>query len=244
MKITAPFAFSRDGFVPTRTKVPWSGGALDLDRCPHCRVADPLLSAIHGFMTTDSSHHARHWRVYCCSRCGGAILGAALSTDSHISEVYPTPEMIELGLPAKAGALLAQAFDSMHAPSGAIMLCAACVDAMLKEKGLKEGSLNSRIDKAAAENLITADMAQWAHEVRLDANAERHAHEAAELPGQEEAKRCIEFTRALGMFLFTLPLMVANGRRRIQSHIFEGQNSPPPTPPAPVQHSRRPRSRG
>ena len=43
------------------------------------------------------------------------------------------------------------------------------VRGMLKEKGLTEGSLHSRIDTAAAQHLITADMAAWAHDVRLDA---------------------------------------------------------------------------
>ena len=56
-------------------------------------------------------------------------------------------------------------------------------------------------------------MSEWAHEVRLDANDERHADETAPLPNEDDAQRCIDFTKALALFLFVLPTMVAKGRR-------------------------------
>lgn len=43
------------------------------------------------------------------------------------------------------------------------MLAASAVDAMLKEKGLRQGSLFSRIDEAAQQHLITEEMKRWAH---------------------------------------------------------------------------------
>jgi hypothetical protein len=83
---------------------------------------------------------------------------------------------------------------------------------MLKDKGYKQGSLNSRIDEAA-KNLITSEMAGWAHEIRLDANDQRHADEAASLPTKEDAERLIEFASALAQFLYVLPARVARGRK-------------------------------
>jgi hypothetical protein len=83
---------------------------------------------------------------------------------------------------------------------------------MLKEKGLKKGALYHRIEEAAKNGLITSEMAAWAHEVRLDANDERHADESAGLPTDEDAKKCIEFTRALGDLMFVLPARVERGR--------------------------------
>ena len=91
------------------------------------------------------------------------------------------------------------------------MLCASSVDAMLKAKGLREGSLYSRIDQAAEQHLVTAGMAEWAHQVRLDANDQRHADENAPLPAQQDAKRCLEFALALAEFLFVLPAKVTRG---------------------------------
>src|SRR5947207_1279456 len=108
---------------------------LHLARCPHCRIANPLLSAIHSFDTaTSANSNRRRWRVYVCSTCGGGVLGAALSIPgAPISEIIPKPETLDEGLPEKAAAFLRQAVESMHAPSGAIMLCASSVDAMLKD---------------------------------------------------------------------------------------------------------------
>jgi hypothetical protein len=93
------------------------------------------------------------------------------------------------------------------------MLAASGVDAMLKAKGLTSGSLYNRIDQAAEANMITKDMAQWAHEVRLDANEPRHADEKRPLPTVEEAKKTVEFARALGDFLFVFPARVQRGRK-------------------------------
>ena len=85
---------------------------------------------------------------------------------------------------------------------------------MLKEKGLKEGSLNTRINAAAKSHLITEDMAAWAHEIRLDANDQRHADEEAVLPNEALAAKSIEFATALAQLLFVLPSRVARGRAR------------------------------
>jgi hypothetical protein len=82
---------------------------------------------------------------------------------------------------------------------------------MLKAKEYTDGSLYSRINKAAKDHLITQDMAQWAHDVRLDANEPRHADEEAPLPSQEDAQRCLDFAQALGEFLFVLPARVKRG---------------------------------
>lgn len=91
------------------------------------------------------------------------------------------------------------------------MLCASAIDAMLKEKGYINGSLNQRIKLAAKEHLLTESMADWAHDVRLDANVQRHADVGAELPTTKEAEKSIEFAIALAEYLFVLPARVQRG---------------------------------
>ena len=81
-----------------------------------------------------------------------------------------------------------------------------------RRKNYKEGSLYKRIKAAADDHLITSEMAAWAHEIRLDANDQRHADESADLPTQVEAQKCIDFSRALAEFLFVLPGRVERGR--------------------------------
>ena len=91
------------------------------------------------------------------------------------------------------------------------MLAASAVDAMLKAKGYKDDSLYARINQAVTDHLITKDMGKWAHDVRLDANDQRHVDDKAALPTEADAKRVVEFTKSLAMFLFVLPAMVTRG---------------------------------
>jgi hypothetical protein len=91
------------------------------------------------------------------------------------------------------------------------MLCASAVDAILKDHDLKDGSLYARIDKAKEEGLITDGMAKWAHQVRLDANDQRHVDEAAPLPSQQDAERSLSFTTALAEILYVVPARVTRG---------------------------------
>ena len=60
-----------------------------------------------------------------------------------------------MDLPDRARPYLQQAIDSQQAPDGAAMLAASAVDAMLKKKGLTDGSLYTRIDKAIQQNILT-----------------------------------------------------------------------------------------
>ena len=82
---------------------------------------------------------------------------------------------------------------------------------MLKEKGYKEGTLNTRINEAANDHLTTEDMAAWAHDIRLDANAQRHADESQSVAEASDAEKVIEFATALAQFLFVLPTRVERG---------------------------------
>jgi predicted membrane chloride channel (bestrophin family) len=91
------------------------------------------------------------------------------------------------------------------------MLAASAVDSMLKAKGYVEGTLYTRIDKAANDHVITPDMAAWAHAVRLDANDQRHADNAAALPTEQDAKKVLDFAATLAQIMFVLPSRVARG---------------------------------
>tara|TARA_R110002096_G_scaffold10277_2_gene39877 strand:+ start:2526 stop:2828 length:303 start_codon:yes stop_codon:yes gene_type:complete len=93
------------------------------------------------------------------------------------------------------------------------MLAGSAVDAMLKEKNLTEGSLYKRIDEAVDSGVITADMAEWAHEVRLGSNRPRHADEESPHTSPEEAKRSVEFATTLGHVLFVLPERIKRARQ-------------------------------
>jgi len=186
---------------------------LKLDRCPHCSVDKPNLSSISEYIhtSTDTGDDIRIWRIYKCARCGGLVTANTNQPNRIVYETFPSSFKVNDILPAKVKAYLQQAIDSVFAPVGSVMLCASAVDAMLKEKGYKEGNLYTRINKASKEGLITPEMGIWAHQVRLDANGQRHSDEEAVLPTTKDAKQSIEFTKTLAEFLFVLPSKVRTG---------------------------------
>jgi hypothetical protein len=141
---------------------------LKIDRCPHCSVDQPNLKSVSSFNSReDNNKNLRHWKVYLCGRCGGAVTAFSNHEKGEVKEFYPGRNKIDESLPVKVKAYLQQAMDSTFAPAGALMLCASAVDSMLKEKGYKDGSLYNRINRAASEHIITNDIADWAHHLDL-----------------------------------------------------------------------------
>ena len=185
---------------------------LDLRRCPHCNVDIPTLAYWAQLETYNfAATNRRMWRLYKCNRCGGVVTAAAFDWDWDVIEVYPSGTEVDASIPDRARAYLDQAINSLSSPAGAVMLAASAVDAMLKAKNLKDGSLYARIDEAANNHLITSEMATWAHDVRLGANEQRHADENSSLPDAVDAKRTVEFALALAQFIFVLPARVQRG---------------------------------
>lgn len=188
---------------------------LEIERCPHCGIDMPRCESKGNgsFQSSDYlEENFKSWITYACSRCGGAILaGSIYGAGELITEMYPSPQKIDDEIPERARSYLKQSLDTLHAPVGSIMLCAGAVDSMLRVKGYKDGSLYHRIDKARDDHLITAEMALWAHSIRLDANAQRHVDETEPMPTIEDAKKCVAFAFALAQFLFVLPARVAKG---------------------------------
>ena len=191
---------------------------LQIERCPHCNIALPSMNIFSSQSATKSyaGGNLRFWATYQCSTCGGVVLACSYSNEGSIAELYPNLSTLEESIPERAREYLRQSIESLHAPAGAVVLAASSIDAMLKNKNYKDGSLYSRIDKAAENHLITKEMALWAHEVRLEANEQRHADESSPLPKEEDAKRVIEFTKALAQLLFVLPARIQKGLQEIK----------------------------
>jgi len=185
---------------------------LVISRCPHCAVSNPNLHRRHYLDTHDhAGTNQRKWAIYVCSRCGGVVSAWATNHNGAVQGYFPKSKSIKEDIPERPRTYLQQALESLHAPAGAVMLAASAVDSMLKLKNYTDGSLYKRIENAVNDNLITQEMASWAHEVRLDANDQRHADEAADLPTPEDAEKVIDFSSALAELLFVLPNRVERG---------------------------------
>lgn len=196
-----------------------------LDRCPHCGVAKPLLARRWEDKTrVKGSQNARVCCVFQCSNCDRMVMaeGPPSPMNQHgnflngnhalkAEAVYPKPTTVDDNLPDDARRYLKQAVDTIFAPDASVVMSASSVDAMLKAKGYLDGTLYGRIDKAVKDHILTEDMGKWAHKVRLEANAVRHADQTSTAPTKEDAAQVLEFARALGDFLFVLTARVAQG---------------------------------
>ena len=165
------------------------------------------------------------------STCGGFVMSMTPVGRTFILSIWPEPASVSDTIPDRAREFLSQALASLHALAGAVILAASSVDSMLKAKGLKSGTLYTRIDEAATNHLITEEMKLWAHEVRLDANDQRHADESAPLPSEADAKKAIEFAQALAQFLFILPALVTRGRATPEGTTAAATTPPVAAPP-------------
>lgn len=125
------------------------------------------------------------------------------SVTGEINGYIPKSLTIHESIQGKARKFLEEAISST--PAAATVMCASSVDAMLKDKNYVEGDLKPRIDQAAANGLITEDMKTWAHVVRMDANAQRHADKEAEPATKDEADETIAFVMAFAEYLIVLP---------------------------------------
>jgi len=200
-----------------------------LHRCPQCSAAKPTLR-LKAVMPQDIDrqyNNDKSWAIYQCTSCGNpvnflarmAVTGGFEYQRAHIGA--NRPEVIEMqperredfaDWPTRAKRYIEQAVESLHAPDAAVMLAGSAIDAMLKEKGLGEGSVYKRIEQAVSDHLLTPEMGEWAHSVRLAANSPRHADVDDPHATTEQAHGSLEFARALGQFLFVLPARIARGR--------------------------------
>lgn len=192
---------------------------LELERCPHCGVSNPGMPVKYHLTTTGTNGVSRLWKFYACTRCGGTVCASAKADGSDVEKLpvldhFPKTYSINKAIKGRAFDYLQQAMQCLHAPSGAILLASSSVDAMLKHHKYTEGSFHDRIEEAAKDHLITEDMKDWAHTVRLEGNIERHADNTAPLPTEEDAKRTLDFALALGEYLYVLPERVKLGRKK------------------------------
>jgi len=187
---------------------------LPLERCPHCHTDRPTLELRHRLKTNNYKEtNNRIWGFYECKRCGGIIsLAFRIFPGQRIFDMmFPKSITLDDSIPERAKHHLQEAINCLHSPSASIVSSASAVDAMLKEKGLTKGNLNDRINTAATSHLITEEMKEWANQIRLGANSQRHADITTKIPTTDEANRMIEFARALAEFLFVLPSRVKHG---------------------------------
>ncbi len=211
----------RGGFIGGETdegvqEVKHGRNLTGVSRCPHCGIANPLLYRLwlsdQPLAPEGKTEFGRRWAVYQCSSCADAVLAKGVQKEhgdqGSVDEIYPNVREADEAMPERARKYLQQAYESMHAPDAAAVVAGSAVDAMLKAKEYIEGKLYDRIDQAVKDHLLTKEMGDWAHEVRLGSNRPRHADEEDPHVTPEEGVQSVECVDALAQFLFVLPARI------------------------------------
>ena len=182
------------------------------ERCPHCGVSYPSLSKVwsSGDPTPRGDGLPRqNWSAYRCTTCGGLIVVSGFpgvsDSKGEVFEVFPEVWSPDETIPELPSRYLSQAQQTLGSPDASVVMSGSAIDAMLKAKGLTDGSLFQRITTAVEQGVLTSDMAAWAHRVRLNSNNPRHADLSAAPTEAEEAKMSLEFAKAMADILYVLP---------------------------------------
>lgn len=142
-----------------------------------------------------------------------AFPGDIGSKPSHYEVLYFFPRKLAgkapEHVPPAAAAAFAEGVDNLNDGrfTSAIMMFRRALDVGLKEfpSEIDAWKLEKRIDKLADAGLITKDLQQWAHKIRLEGNEAVHE---LDNPTKEQAGELRLFTELVLIYLFTLPARV------------------------------------
>jgi uncharacterized protein (UPF0147 family) len=197
----------------SNSKVNHGSDLKNIDRCPHCKKATPLLNNVwlSQLYIKEGSGYGKKWGVYQCSSCKDCILAEGIPGNEEtkgIERIYPETEQLSEILPPNVRRFLKQAIESLDNPDCAVMAACSAVDSILKEKGLcGDYSLHRRIDEAVSKQILSIEIGSWAHEIRSLSNYPRHADEDC-IPTENDAKQIVEFTKMIADILFVLPAKI------------------------------------
>lgn len=185
---------------------------LGVSNCPHCGTASPTLK--RAWLSDGPTYRAdgkasSYWAAFTCTTCGGVVTAKGVAGERNqmpfVEAIFPAAWEAHGAIPDGVVRFLKQAKQTLGNTDASVLMSASAIDAMLKDKGLHDGSLYARIDEAVTKGFITKGMADWAHRVRFDANVSRHADESSPAPVDDDAQRAFDFAEALTEIMYVLP---------------------------------------
>ena len=94
-------------------------------------------------------------------------------------------------------------------------MCRRAIEESANFLGAKGSSLVQKISDLAANNTITPDLKEWAHEGRLGGNLGAHGSTNKKWADKDDAKEILEFTRWYMRYVHVLPKQLADRRAQI-----------------------------
>ncbi len=207
--------------------------AVLVTNCPHCGASGMTFSVLSAKL-----HSNVKASIFCsCNGCD-EVIAVTFRSQTHLSrsdeitgfsgnltgyrhffdwQIWPKAETITApdGVPDKVARSYKEAAQArqMSLWNPACGSYRRCMELALKAfaPDVDAWKLEKRIDKLAAENLITPALQEWAHELRLDGNEALHGDEDAT---KEMVDQMHHLTHFLLVYLYTLPEQIQLVRQR------------------------------
>ena len=199
--------------------------------CPQCSKHDLALTVVA--ITAGAVNHRVNLYLKCpnCKLPSCALASNPRNTPHHellnyndntqnlaltINEMWPSPPQpnVPEAIPSNVEKALLQAeanFVQQHNEAAAVMYRRSLELALKAISPELKGTLASRIAQLGKIGKLTEDLVSWANEIRDLGNDGAHEEEPMERPELESLRG---FTEMILKYLFTLPNMVAEKRRR------------------------------
>ena len=155
------------------------------------------------------------FEIYQCDNCEELILLIYSDTEIH---QYPTriPKLDE-SIPKQVADDYIEAircFD-VGAKKASVVMCRRALQNSVIERGAKKDKLLNQIDELFGNQIITKDIRNWAHEIRLTGNIGAHPDEdGLNDVNHEDADELIKFMEEYLNYVYIMPAMVAKKRAK------------------------------
>lgn len=193
--------------------------------CPHCGVYSTFrVSAEYG-----NQFWGGFAKILGCDHCRQlvyVILGATDTRSGKIAseeilDCYPKRmPKLEDSIPKNVASDYIEAikcFD-VGANRASASMCRRALQSSVLERGAKKGKLFDQINELFEKQIITKDIKDWAHEIRLTANIGAHPDEdGLEDVTPTEAKELLDFTEQYLNYVYIMPDKVAKKRAKKMS---------------------------
>lgn len=192
--------------------------------CPRCNIQTEarVIASGHGgfqseavsaFDEVDTEYHGDVLYVALCRRCEEPFLirqslygvPGEFETITSKEVLYPISSRLPLeGVPEATRRSYDQAVRCYSSSSfdACALMCRRSIEALCKELGAANGSLQAKLDTLFKQGVIDSRLVEWAHGVRAVGNEAAHDTEA-EL-SQDDARDALDFTEAILMYVFVL----------------------------------------
>ncbi|MDH5449058.1 MAG: DUF4145 domain-containing protein [Candidatus Bathyarchaeota archaeon] len=174
--------------------------------CPYCHVNS----------TIDLRTHADGFNIYQCDNCSGLML--LIEKGREVVDQYPKRiPMVDKSVPPEISRDYTEAIKCFNvgANRGCVVMCRRALQSSVIERGARKGRLVDQIDELYGNQIITKDIRDWAHEIRLTGNIGAHPDDdGLEDIQPDNAEELLKFMEEYLNYVYIMPAKVAAKRAR------------------------------